>query len=385
MVAPRYGDEAETPGVLRIPSRRVIVDPEDRMLHARAVLRLAPELAGRFDLVHVQTPFVAHWTGVRLARRLGLPLLLTYHTHFEEYLHHYVRFLPRPLLRALARTVSRAQCHQAAAVVVPSSAFHEVLRGYGVRTPLVVIPTGLPASAFELGDGAAFRRAHGIDPRRPVILNVGRMAHEKNLPFLLEVTAALVRRVPDLLLVMAGEGPARPTLERRAAELGIAGAVRWVGYLSRERALLDCYRAADAFVFASRTETQGLVLLEAMAQAVPVVSTAVLGTRDVLAAGDGALVSAEEVEAFAAHVLRLLDDPALRAELGEAGRAHARERWSAEACAARLAALYAEVRQSTLTSGLASRAASSAAAAPDSSPRSRNKAARVAKASAMPG
>ena len=227
--------------------------------------------------------------------------------------------------------------------MVPSSAFHQVLRGYGVRSPLTVLPTGLPESAFVEGDGAAFRRRHDIAPGRPVILNVGRMAHEKNLPFLLEVAAAVRQRRPDLLLVMTGEGPALPSLRRRAAELGIADAVRWVGYLDRERELLDCYRAADVFVFASRTETQGLVLLEAMAQRLPVVSTAVLGTRDVLAAAQGCLTSSEHVHPFAARVLQLLDDPHLRAQVGVAGRAHARECWSAAACAKRLAALYADV------------------------------------------
>ena len=342
VVAPRYGDEREASGIVRVPARRVPLDPEDRMLHGRAVLRL-PDLAGRFDLMHVQTPFVAHWAGVRLARQLGLPLVLTYHTPFEEYLHHYVPFLPRAPLRALARAASRRQCHQAAAAVVPSSAFHQVLRGYGVRTPLVVLPTGLPESAFVEGDGDGFRRRHGIAPERPVILNVGRMAHEKNLPFLLEVTAAARQRRPDLLLVMAGEGPALPSLQRRAAELGIAESVLWVGYLDRNTELLDCYHAADVFVFASRTETQGLVLLEAMAQRLPVVSTAVLGTRDVLAAGAGCLTSSEHVHPFAARVLQLLEDPRRRAAMGEAGRDHARESWSAAACARRLAELYTEV------------------------------------------
>jgi len=361
VVAPRYGGEPAAPGVVRLASRRVPLDPEDRMLHGRAVLGLAPELAGRFDLIHVQTPFVAHWAGVRLARRLRLPLVLTYHTHFEEYLHHYVPFLPRAPLRALARAASRRQCHQAAAAVVPSSAFHEVLRGYGVRTPLVVLPTGLPESAFVEGDGAAFRRRHGIAPGRPVILNVGRMAHEKNLPFLLAVAAAARQRRPDLLLVMAGEGPALPALRRRAAELGIADAVLWVGYLSRQRELLDCYRAADVFAFASRTETQGLVLLEAMAQRLAVVSTAVLGTRDVLAAGQGCLTSSEHVHPFASRLLQLLNDPSLRAAVGEAGRIHARESWSAAACAGRLAALYRDLVYTGAPTSSGSAAASPAA------------------------
>src|SRR5581483_6173654 len=152
---------------------------------ARRVLALEDELRrARPDLVHVQTPFVAHWCGGRLARRLGLPLVVSYHTYFEDYLHHYVPFLPRTALRALARTASRRQCDQAQTVIVPSTAFRDVLRGYGVRAPLEVLPTGLPLHSFAGGDGAAFRRKHGIPAERPVMLHVGRMAHEKNVPFL---------------------------------------------------------------------------------------------------------------------------------------------------------------------------------------------------------
>jgi 1,2-diacylglycerol 3-alpha-glucosyltransferase len=345
VVGPRYGDEPDTPGVLRLPARRVPFDPEDRMVRAGEVLALAAPLqADGVDVVHVQTPFVAHHAGHKLARVLGVPLVATYHTHFEEYLHHYVPFLPRPLLAALARRAARRQCGQTQAVVVPSSAFQEVLAGYGVRGRLEVIPTGLDLGRFRGGDGAAFRARHGIAAERPVLLHVGRMAHEKNVPFLLEVAARVRQQVPAALLVIAGEGPARPALERRAAALGLTGdAIRWLGYLDRERELLDCYRAADAFVFASRTETQGLVLLEAMALGVPVVSTAVLGTRDVLAAREGCVVVPEDREIFAAAAAKVAADRALGAALGRAGAALVREQWSARACAARLLSLYAEL------------------------------------------
>jgi 1,2-diacylglycerol 3-alpha-glucosyltransferase len=207
-----------------------------------------------------------------------------------------------------------------------------------------VIPTGLDLDRFRGGDGAAFRRRIGVEPERPLLLHVGRMAHEKNVPFLLEVAAAVRRELPQAVVVMAGEGPARPALERRAAALGLTGdAIRWLGYLDRETELLDCYRAADAFVFASRTETQGLVLLEAMALGVPVVSTAVLGTRDVLAAREGALVAAEELAEFTTYVLRLLRDRAFGRRLGQQGADHVRAQWSAAACASRLLDLYTEV------------------------------------------
>ncbi len=154
----------------------------------------------------------------------------------------------------------------------------------------------------------------------------------------------VIRSVPGALLVIAGEGPAREALRQQAGHLGLAEHVHFAGYLERDSALLDCYAAADVFVFASRTETQGLVLLEAMAQGTPVVSTAHLGTCSILVPGSGALVVPEEEEdAFAAAVVRVLGDANLRQELGKRGLAYARQ-WSSAAMARRLAELYAQLR-----------------------------------------
>ncbi len=126
------------------------------------------------------------------------------------------------------------------------------------------------------------------------MLLVGRVAHEKNIHFLVHVLAEVRKSVPDVLFVIAGEGPALPAVKRTVSSAGLDGNVLFVGYLDRRTALRDCYRAADVFVFASRTETQGLVLLESLALGVPVVSTAVLGTKEVLREARGAIVVAEE-------------------------------------------------------------------------------------------
>jgi glycosyltransferase involved in cell wall biosynthesis len=151
--------------------------------------------------------------------------------------------------------------------------------------------------------------------------------------------------VPDVLLVIAGEGPAEAHLRALAAKLGLDANVLFIGYLERTRGLLDCYRAADAFVFASRTETQGLVLIEAMAQGTPVVSTAVMGTVDVLSGAGGAVVVPEETTAFAAAVAGVLRDPQRREELSHRAREDA-VRWSSRLMAERLARLYEGVIES---------------------------------------
>ncbi len=352
LIAPAYPSSwPDDPHIFRIASRRVPLDPEDRMMHAASIRVLLPRLAAeRFDLVHVQTPFVAHYLGLWIARHLGVPCVETYHTFFEEYLFHYVPFVPRAWMRAAARRFSRAQGGAVDALVVPSSAMRDVLGAYGVRSPMTVIPTGIPLADFGGGEGRRFREATGIAPDAPLLLFVGRVAHEKNIGFLLEVLTRVRRWVPGAMLAVAGEGPALPALRRQACALGVAEAVRFAGYLDRRGALLDCYAAADAFVFASRTETQGLVLLEAMALGIPVVATAVMGTRDVVGPGRGALVPRDDPEDFAAAVVRLLGDRALRQRLSREGREYVGE-WQAETLARRMVAFYGGVLREAAPAG----------------------------------
>jgi len=344
IIAPEYGQQARrAPSLIRIPARVVMFDPEDRMMHKRRILDLGGELRRQdFDLIHIQTPFVAHYAGVSLARRLNLPRIETYHTFFEEYLFHYVPFLPKPWLRFAARRFSRAQCNEVDAVVVPSTAMRDVLAGYGVRSHMEVLPTGIQLEKFAGGDGERFRALHNIPPKRPLLLHVGRVAFEKNIGFLLRMVRQVKATVADILFVIAGEGPALQSLRREALDLGLADNVLFVGNMDRESTLLDCYRAADVKVFASRTETQGLVLLEAMALGVPVVSTAVMGTKDVLQPGCGAEVVAEDAREFAAAVVHVLGDSALAARLSDAGKGYVKS-WSAPVMARRMVDLYQKV------------------------------------------
>jgi 1,2-diacylglycerol 3-alpha-glucosyltransferase len=344
LIAPDYAvptdDDA---GIVRVPSRYLFLDPEDRILNAGKILALENQLGSRrFDLLHIQTPFIAHHVGMKLSRRLGIPAIETYHTYFEEYLYHYIPFLPKSLLKAMARALTRRQCNRMDAVIVPSRAMHDVLRGYGVRAPVSVIPTGIEPGDLPAGSSDRFCSIHGVDPSRPMLVHIGRVAYEKNIAFLLEVLHEVRRVVHNVLLVIAGEGPALGSLRRKALELGLERNVRFLGYLNRGQALSDCYCAGDVFIFASATETQGLVLLEAMTLGVPVVSTAAMGTRDILAACKGALVAGESVTDFTAKVIRLLGDPRLRERLGNEARQHAAE-WSAEIMARRLVEFYRQV------------------------------------------
>jgi 1,2-diacylglycerol 3-alpha-glucosyltransferase len=346
LVAPRYatvGPDDEQ-GLLRVASGGVPRDPEDRRMRWGALTGTLNTLPrDEFDLVHIHTPFIAHYAGSRFARRAGIPCVATYHTFFEEYLHHYVPALPRGIGRFLARAFTRSQCDDVQALIAPSDPMRDILLEYGVSTPIHVLPTGLPADRFAAGDGNRFRADAGIPLDRPLMTYVGRVAHEKNIDFLVQVFTKVRQTIPNAMLVIAGEGPARESLRLLVSSLKLDADVYFAGYLDRNEGLLDCYAAANVFAFASRTETQGLVLLEAMAQGAPVVSTAELGTRSILKPGCGAVVVAEQQDEFAAAVIRVLQSPALQKELGDRGRVYAKT-WSSASMARRLADLYETIR-----------------------------------------
>ena len=343
LIAPDYLAAEADPRILRLPARVVPFDPEDRIMSPRRLRQLLPRLKElSFDLLHVHTPFSAHYAGTWLARQLGVPCIETYHTFFEAYGAHYFPWLPKSWLRAGTRWLSRRQGNAVDGLIAPSRAMADALAGYGVKTPIEVIPTGIQPSEMHCGDGAALRRRLEILPEQPTMVFVSRIAHEKNLGFLLSVVERLRARIPELRCLIAGAGPAAGWLRTEVNRRGLSEIVILLGNLSRQGELQSCYRAGDVFVFPSRTETQGLVLLEAMAAGVPVVGMAAMGAADVLGPQRGCRVAADDVEDFADRSLELLQNRELRARIAEEAVQYADE-WSAPAMAERLAAFYRRV------------------------------------------
>jgi glycosyltransferase involved in cell wall biosynthesis len=345
LIAPDYGIETEDESwIKRIPARSIYFDPEDKLMRYGVALAKLEELRREnYDIVHIHTPFVAHYLGIKLARLLGVPCVETYHTFFEDYLHHYLPWVPTSFARGLARLISRRQCNAVDAIVAPSQPMLDVLRQYGVKTKAEVVPTGLQPHSFALADGAAFRIKYGIAPDRLVKLYVGRVAFEKNIHFLLRMAHELRKKHPDALLLITGEGPAQASLLALSVELNLQDNIQFIGYLDRHTELNACYKAADVFVFSSKSETQGLVLLEAMAQGVPVVAIAELGTKSILIEGEGAMIAPEDEVIFADIVHSLLSDTDKRAALGETARNYAREHWSSARQAERMVQFYQSV------------------------------------------
>jgi len=342
LIAPSYTDEdKQEEWIVRVPSHKIYFDPEDRLMNFGKLKALLPWIRDKhFDVIHIHTPFTAHYVGIHFGKKLDIPVVETYHTFFEDYLHHYLPFIPQFISRKLARTISRRQCNAVDGIVSPSKPMLDVLKQYGIKTPAEVVATGLDDSSFANVDGEHFRMSHDIPLTQPMLLFVGRVAHEKNIGFLLEMHVELIKNHPDALLVITGEGPAEESIKQSIEKLGISNKVRMIGYLDRGHELIACYKAADIFVFASKSETQGLVLLEAMAQGTAVVAIAELGTKSILIEGEGVLIAKDDINDFADKVSALLSDAPKRQMIGEKGRQYAQEKWGAGVLAKKVAKFY---------------------------------------------
>ena len=327
-------DEGEG-GVYRMPSLPLPISAPYRLTVPMVGRRKRHAIINRLDVLHAHSPFVTGWMCVRFARRLRIPLVYTYHTRLEEYAH-YVPF-DEGATRKAARTLTRGFANLADAVIVPTPSMKERLIELGVTTRVEVIPSGIDLEHFGAGRrSGALRATFGTRERELMLLCVCRLAREKNLHLLIDAIAACKR---PARLVIAGDGPERTALEERAREKGVADRVTFTGEYARE-ALPDLYASADAFLFPSVTETQGLVLAEALAAGAPVVATDSPQLAEVL--GPCGLLTAPTAAGFAQAIGLLPEEP------NTAEQASARS-WASRFSIARQAELAAELYEDLLT------------------------------------
>ena len=248
------------------------------------VLPIHPQLsetidAFRPDIVHSQHPFLLGMTAVRIARHRGLPLIFTHHTLYERYTH----YVPgdSPALKRFAIELATRYANLADQVFAPSESIRDLLQQRGVTTPIAVVPTGVRLEHFAHGDGAAFRRQMGIPQDAFVVGHLGRLAPEKNLEFLAQTVADFVGSHPHAHFLVIGTGPSENSLREIFAGANLEARLHFAGIL-QQQALADALHAMDLFAFASTSETQGMVLTEAMAAGLPVVALDAPGAREVV-------------------------------------------------------------------------------------------------------
>lgn len=344
IVAPDFEGQEEEEHVLRVPAIQNFngTDFSVRLPIPFYLSDFADEFAP--DLIHAQHPFLLGGTALRMAARREIPLVYTFHTFYDRYLH----YLPGGSSAAMKRFVNTLVAGYANLcdhVIAPSHSVRNELLHRGVTTPVDIIPTGIDVSAIAAGDGGRFRERHGIPSDAFVLGFVSRIAEEKNLAFLCDAVKAFLEKTPSAWFVVAGTGPLEDDVREWFAHSRVASRFLLLGNLTGSD-LHDLYNAMDVFAFASHSETQGLVVAEAMAAGTPVVALRASGVEDVVEDGrNGRLLEGEDREAFyrALQEMRALDPLVYRELSGNARRTA--EGLSDEACARKALSLYGAVRR----------------------------------------
>ena len=340
VLAPRFPGAVEVaPRTLRYPSIPAATYPQFPLAipYSRRLARRVRALA--FDVFHAHHPFLLGPAARRLARRQGRPLIFTYHTRYDKYAH-YVP-LPRDLVEAAARLLSTRFAARADAIIAPSAVLRDELRARGVGVPIAVVPTGVDLARFSPGDRTAARRACGIEDGGLVVLYVGRLDREKSVDRILAAFARIAGTLAQVRLVLVGQGTQAEDLRRMASGLHGAARVTFAGVCAHE-ALPTYYRAADLFLFASETETQGLVLAEAAACGLPAVAVNAPGCSEVVHDGDTGVLTKGDPSALAEAAIGLLVDPARRATMAARARQLAESEFDVTLQIDRTLAVYAD-------------------------------------------
>lgn len=272
-----------------------------------------------FDCIHVHHPMFVGPLGVKLGKRYGIPVIFTCHTRYEDYLHYIPAFRVDGKSSAVKkRAVEWIRtkvipsyigwfADQCDLVLAPSAGMQRVLRGYGMKSRSAVFPTGLEESFFRTAPERAMRiRKEWGRGKKHLLVTVSRLEREKNYGFLLRGIAGLRDRIgDDFHVLILGDGSQKAELKVRASILGIRDMVTFVGNVPNDQ-VRDYLEAADLFLFASTSETQGIVLAEAMAAGAPVVAVRAVGTDDIIENGVNGFLTEESEEEWAGFAAEIL-------------------------------------------------------------------------------
>ena len=345
VVAPRYKDQPEVEDhVLRVPSLLAIGEKHE--------FRLANIFLGRIrkrvrafhpDIIHLHHPFWLGSLGLFVARRLKVPAIYTYHTRLE----HYAHFVPLPGLifrNLISHTLIKRFANKCDGVIVPTDSTEEYLRMIGVKTPTFVQPTGIEYKRFQTvtdNEISKLRQTLKLTDEK-IFISVSRLSNEKNIDFMIEAISQLRQETnKPFHFLMIGEGHQKDRLQNKIQELGLETHFTLVGAVPPED-MAVWYRLGDAFLFASKSETQGMVILEAMAAGLPVVAVRSSGIDDVVRHGYNGFKTPERQDQWCIQVKRLLEDDELRQMLSGQALAFAKD-FSVEQFASDVREIYATI------------------------------------------
>ncbi len=344
IVAPSFPDQEEESEVIRVPTIQNF-NGTDFSVGIPIPFSLNEEI-NKFNpaVIHSHHPFLLGNTALRLAATFEIPLIYTFHTFYEKYTH-YAPGAGTEALKYFVGTLAAGYANLSDQIIAPSHYVALELARKGVTKPIDVIPTGIDLQAIATGEGKRFRNKYSIPEKAFVVGFVSRLAEEKNIGFLMDAVLQFMESEEHVYFVIAGTGPLEASIKERIEAHANKARISLVG-IQLGQDLFDCYHAMNVFAFASQSETQGLVVTEAMAAGLPVVAVKASGIDEVVQDKvNGRLLETENIESFVSALEWIFKaNKSLRNSLIEAAHKTA-ERLSDENCALRALKLYEDAKR----------------------------------------
>lgn len=293
------------------------------------------------DIIHSQHPNLLGWEARRWARKKKVPLIFTWHTLYDQYAH-FTPIIPDRMAAWWAIRNARKYANKADTVITPTNSVGEIIRKWGVKNKnIVAIPTGVEEKQLRGANGKKIRQKYGISENEVLLVVVTRFTSEKNVEFLFRSVVGVLKKNKHVKFLACGDGDLLDRLKEFVGESDVAGQVIFTGFVPNDLKK-DCYAAGDIFVFASKSETQGMVTSEAMYFGLPVVAVLATGTRDLVANQISGLLVKEDEKKFTDAVEKLVADADLRKQLGENAQTFALKNYTSSACAQKMLKMYEE-------------------------------------------
>jgi 1,2-diacylglycerol 3-alpha-glucosyltransferase len=330
--SPDYPRAPQLPGVYRFPSLPAPYPGYRLTIPVPGKYYEELKRAG-INVIHSHSPYQLGLLSLHYARKLKVPFVFTMHTMLGKYMH-YVPFIPDKWLNIISSKYIKNFCNKCDRIVVPTEKVKQQLSSIGIKTQMDIVPAGLDLSLSGAANPSGIRQKEEIPDNAKLLIFVGRLAKEKNIYFLFKAFESVLSQYGNVYLLLAARGPMYEELKSIAPKNVIfAGEIKYPK-------VLDYYAASDVFVFSSLSETQGLVLAEAMACGIPQVAVDAEGVSDVVKDGITGYLTPLSIEIFSSRVLRLLKDRDLWQAMSKASKDIARSVYSKEIFAHKIELIY---------------------------------------------
>jgi glycosyltransferase involved in cell wall biosynthesis len=356
--AEEFDRKRKTKNLYRFKSAPILVNKDNRLVvisERKKIHKLIDQINP--DIIHLQTEFTLCKMCKAYARKKKYPIVITAHTNWEDFIHIYIPLLPTKFLRYWSRHYLRSVFKHIDVVVTPTSLMELLLHLYFIKNPVRIIPTGIevqPKSKRKIKEdiptaNKAVVKKYPILKNKEFLLFAGRMGKEKNIEFAIDAFENLKNEFNNLMFLIVGDGPEIENLKQYVKDKCLEERIIFTGFIDRKN-LNDYYKSAAVFCFPSKTESQGLVVLEAMAQGTPVVAIGKMGTREVMGGDNGGFMVDDDIHEFTMKVKMLLNNKKLYRKKSKEAYHHA-GKWSLASMAEKMDKLYKSVLRNRSLNG----------------------------------